>query len=137
MIEFPSDVERILYVAHYILYAGICYYVVFFFFQAEDGIRDGTVTEVQTCALPISEVVAGRTIGRGRVQKPIDVVGAVRASISLSRSRAMSNSVVTTLDITQLDISGKNSRSEERRVGKGVDLGGGRIIEKKRRRQSE
>src|SRR5579862_1924236 len=26
----------------------------FFFFQAEDGIRDGTVTGVQTCALPIS-----------------------------------------------------------------------------------
>src|SRR6266487_2864660 len=27
----------------------------FFFFQAEDGIRDGRVTGVQTCALPISE----------------------------------------------------------------------------------
>src|SRR5215470_19218992 len=26
----------------------------FFFFQAEDGIRDATVTRVQTCALPIS-----------------------------------------------------------------------------------
>src|SRR5689334_23967676 len=26
----------------------------FFFFQAEDGIRDGTETGVQTCALPIS-----------------------------------------------------------------------------------
>src|SRR6266487_6081220 len=25
----------------------------FFFFQAEDGIRDGRVTGVQTCALPI------------------------------------------------------------------------------------
>src|SRR2546430_11495616 len=29
-------------------------YMVFFFFQAEDGIRDLTVTGVQTCALPIS-----------------------------------------------------------------------------------
>src|SRR5438876_4953546 len=28
----------------------------FFFFQAEDGIRDGRVTGVQTCALPISVV---------------------------------------------------------------------------------
>src|SRR6266508_5015593 len=27
----------------------------FFFFQAEDGIRDGHVTGVQTCALPISQ----------------------------------------------------------------------------------
>src|SRR2546430_6042967 len=29
----------------------------FFFFQAEDGIRDLTVTGVQTCALPISILV--------------------------------------------------------------------------------
>src|SRR6266487_769734 len=28
-------------------------YIFFFFFQAEDGIRDGRVTGVQTCALPI------------------------------------------------------------------------------------
>src|SRR5256886_11341242 len=30
--------------------------VFFFFFQAEDGIRDLTVTGVQTCALPISGI---------------------------------------------------------------------------------
>src|SRR5207247_7767323 len=29
-------------------------YLLFFFFQAEDGIRDPLVTGVQTCALPIS-----------------------------------------------------------------------------------
>src|SRR5438067_8863148 len=29
-------------------------YCCFFFFQAEDGIRDRNVTGVQTCALPIS-----------------------------------------------------------------------------------
>src|SRR5256886_4362148 len=29
------------------------YMLIFFFFQAEDGIRDLTVTGVQTCALPI------------------------------------------------------------------------------------
>src|SRR5690625_3436272 len=28
----------------------------YFFFQAEDGIRDGHVTGVQTCALPISQI---------------------------------------------------------------------------------
>src|SRR5260370_33641039 len=28
--------------------------MLFFFFQAEDGIRDSSVTGVQTCALPIS-----------------------------------------------------------------------------------
>src|SRR2546430_10864855 len=31
-----------------------CAILMFFFFQAEDGIRDLTVTGVQTCALPIS-----------------------------------------------------------------------------------
>ena len=32
---------------------GKCLCIVFFFFQAEDGIRDDLVTGVQTCALPI------------------------------------------------------------------------------------
>src|SRR6266540_5450448 len=34
--------------------------VFFFFFQAEDGIRDRDVTGVQTCALPISQAPAGQ-----------------------------------------------------------------------------
>src|SRR5437762_14032849 len=33
-------------------YGGFVFF--FFFFQAEDGIRDTSVTGVQTCALPIS-----------------------------------------------------------------------------------
>src|SRR6185369_6828470 len=33
--------------------------VFFFFFQAEDGIRDSSVTGVQTCALPISSPPSG------------------------------------------------------------------------------
>src|SRR5438034_7941091 len=41
-------------------------FVFFFFFQAEDGIRDHCVTGVQTCALPIS------------VQPQLDVVGGAR-----------------------------------------------------------
>src|SRR2546425_6851076 len=32
-------------------------YIFFFFFQAEDGIRDKLVTGVQTCALPISHLL--------------------------------------------------------------------------------
>src|SRR5256886_4580761 len=36
------------------LLALVLLVVFFFFFQAEDGIRDLTVTGVQTCALPIS-----------------------------------------------------------------------------------
>src|SRR6266542_4685050 len=37
-----------------------CVSRVFFFFQAEDGIRDATVTGVQTCALPIYLWEAGK-----------------------------------------------------------------------------
>src|SRR2546427_5720246 len=48
--------------------------MLFFFFQAEDGIRDLTVTGVQTCALPILT-----ELGENRVQealpKPDDPVG--------------------------------------------------------------
>src|SRR2546430_12086702 len=47
------------------------WYFIFFFFQAEDGIRDLTVTGVQTCALPISSRPArdaseGRRLARER-----------------------------------------------------------------------
>src|SRR6266508_6066170 len=41
--------------------------VSYFFFQAEDGIRDGHVTGVQTCALPISQMKSvGEAMGIGR-----------------------------------------------------------------------
>src|SRR3712207_8009278 len=36
----------------------------FFFFQAEDGIRDIGVTGVQTCALPISTLHPVHAVGR-------------------------------------------------------------------------
>src|SRR3989442_280545 len=36
-----------------LLCLALRYYLFFFFFQAEDGIRDADVTGVQTCALPI------------------------------------------------------------------------------------
>src|SRR2546427_537381 len=43
----------------------MCVRVFFFFFQAEDGIRDLTVTGVQTCALPIFEGEANDYVGKG------------------------------------------------------------------------
>src|SRR2546430_3691587 len=51
----------------------------YFFFQAEDGIRDLTVTGVQTCALPISriareaerlEALIARTLKLVRLERP-------------------------------------------------------------------
>src|SRR6266700_3397182 len=38
----------------YLLWTLLCLWHFFFFFQADDGIRDFHVTGVQTCALPIS-----------------------------------------------------------------------------------
>src|SRR2546427_3370440 len=44
------------------------YFILFFFFQAEDGIRDLTVTGVQTCALPIcSDVTKCMVDAEGKI----------------------------------------------------------------------
>src|SRR2546422_5514142 len=43
----------------------------FFFFQAEDGIRDVAVTGVQTCALPISDLGLRATYRDGEQLRPI------------------------------------------------------------------
>src|SRR6266545_6770802 len=43
---------------------------IFFFFQAEDGIRDKLVTGVQTCALPISPCPPARRRRRGVRRRP-------------------------------------------------------------------
>src|SRR3989454_1494555 len=52
-------------------------YVYFFFFQAEDGIRDYKVTGVQTCALPICPPAPYRAVPkqRARVLGPRDNAG--------------------------------------------------------------
>src|SRR5438876_2704760 len=67
----------------------------FFFFQAEDGIRDGRVTGVQTCALPISyswsHIVddlsrrLGRTCTNPHVEL-LEVVDDVRPGIRVERA---------------------------------------------------
>src|SRR5207253_8734310 len=46
---------------------AFCWFCLFFF-QAEDGIRDGHVTGVQTCALPICSIREGRAPGRRAVR---------------------------------------------------------------------
>src|SRR2546427_230746 len=52
----------------YYNYVNIIFFFFFFFFQAEDGIRDLTVTGVQTCALPI---YAGAEVAQ-RAQRDTD-----------------------------------------------------------------
>src|SRR5437868_14510136 len=72
----------------------------FFFFQAEDGIRDRNVTGVQTCALPISRWYRPASSVGGRDNGGCRPVPAWRPTC---RDRAG---------------TGTRRRSEERRVGK-------------------
>src|SRR5258706_8991777 len=60
-----------------ISYIGV-YLLFFFFFQAEDGIRDWSVTGVQTCALPISRENALAAVGA--LRRRGDRSGAVRGA---------------------------------------------------------
>src|SRR2546430_4353957 len=82
----------------------------FFFFQAEDGIRDLTVTGVQTCALPIY------TLTRPLDQRVYTRPPPQQAPISTQNSNkmAMTRKAAQPLQIYQ----DEDSRSEERRVGK-------------------
>src|SRR5438309_12073199 len=73
----------------------------FFFFQAEDGIRDGTVTGVQTCALPISFSIASSLVQEGRITKEEAMLKA-------------GNPAALEMNFKGIFLS----RSEERRVGK-------------------
>src|SRR5229473_121598 len=71
----------------------------FFFFQAEDGIRDKLVTGVQTCALPILLVIpiggggliAGNAIAARAVRETIEIVG-VEAALYPSMRNAITGS---------------------------------------------
>src|SRR5690606_40969539 len=88
---------------------------VFFFFQAEDGIRDFHVTGVQTCALPIfAGVVAEQAqldqiVAGSRDQRRIVPPG----------GRVHQRGVRDPGEVLPADrLLGERRRSEERRVGK-------------------
>src|SRR3712207_8840375 len=86
--------------------------VVFFFFQAEDGIRDIGVTGVQTCALPISVPDWPNTYGWFMFSFPLDkMVG----GIFYEHGHRLIASTVGFLILVQAVWLW---RSEERRVGK-------------------
>src|SRR3712207_8139577 len=80
-------------------------FFLFFFFQAEDGIRDIGVTGVQTCALPISYLVRRRS----GVSRMYCVWTSDREKCSIRRSLACAEFSLERIS---------RMRSEERRVGK-------------------
>src|SRR2546430_13538942 len=67
----------------------------FFFFQAEDGIRDLTVTGVQTCALPIS----GKTLLISATTVAIGFSALLTVPISELRSIGIAGLLVTVLSV--------------------------------------
>src|SRR5690606_41184745 len=86
---------------------------VFSFFQAEDGIRDFHVTGVQTCALPILDLLVA--------------MNAAALKVNLGRVRPGGTVIVNTNSFERRDLElahydsnplEDGTRSEERRVGK-------------------
>src|SRR2546430_3296461 len=59
----------------------------FFFFQAEDGIRDLTVTGVQTCALPIFQVPMNNAIRMRVIEGGADLDGNINYPCEFSGTR--------------------------------------------------
>src|SRR5256885_15930931 len=110
----------------------------FFFFQAEDGIRDYKVTGVQTCALPIlyaqltafGEAAVGLGLVFGCCTTLAAAIGLVLvANCGLavqwqgSAQQGFPYLLITTL-VVILGARAGRGRSEEGRVGEGGDLGG-------------
>src|SRR2546430_11339457 len=87
--------------------------VFFFFFQAEDGIRDLTVTGVQTCALPISKWLNQF----GSLNDVVDRVNEIKGKAGESLREHLSD-VIRNRQINELVRDLTLDRSEERRVGK-------------------
>src|SRR5258707_2704952 len=88
----------------------------FFFFQAEDGIRDIGVTGVQTCALPILFFSRGHgpRSNASRAAPAARSMSAAWASATLKNSSSVPESMTSILAAED----GVTHRSEERRVGK-------------------
>src|SRR5256886_6101420 len=86
-----------------------------FFFQAEDGIRDLTVTGVQTCALPISPPNNSEDV-KVRYSQPSSAGDRIRDTATPTENESANFGPVAVVNNTADTIA--PSRSEERRVGK-------------------
>src|SRR5437016_8999999 len=90
----------------------VLFYCFFFFFQAEDGIRDWSVTGVQTCALPIFRT-------RPCHPFPSGAAGSWRtARRRASRRAARRRTSAARQGRARGPRAARSARSEERRVGK-------------------
>src|SRR5947209_9733207 len=94
----------------------------FFFFQAEDGIRDIGVTGVQTCALPIFTVEGlPRLVGSMLLARTANtMVSLALVLFALERYLSPIRQLAASVELR----SKAHLRSEERRVGKECRSGG-------------
>src|SRR5688572_30906830 len=86
------------------------FFFFFFFFQAEDGIRDLTVTGVQTCALPISASGNAVTMPQRLRNGPPRFTPTKRSIVDLESAKELARPAEM--------LAHTSARSEERRVGK-------------------
>src|SRR5438034_6183765 len=92
----------------------------FFFFQAEDGIRDHCVTGVQTCALPIFDTL----LARPKIRDSVIANDTVHFD-STTGDRIVMDTVTGQVQYRLiLKFDSLAVRSEERRVGKECRCGG-------------
>src|SRR5256885_6364266 len=98
--------------------------VFFFFFQAEDGIRDYKVTGVQTCALPILTPTSGGTVlkvvagGTGFLDSLVVSNTYTLPVASTPVCTPGTGTYYNTQSVSCTNPSSAPVRSEERRVGK-------------------
>src|SRR5207245_5796065 len=92
-------------------------------FQAEDGIRDATVTGVQTCALPISHPLP--TIRHRDGGAPAESTRSNAAPVGVVASPSTGPPPASSTPSSKIAVAGAGTgnfpcaaRSEERRVGK-------------------
>src|SRR5207253_8446131 len=106
--------------------------IMFFFFQAEDGIRDGHVTGVQTCALPIYLMSQGENSSEVRNY----IREKIRAGKFLIKS--LHQRQQTILNIAKEIVQRQREFLEigERRVGKECRYRWSRDLCKKKRRNN-
>src|SRR5437879_11277374 len=84
------------------------------FFQAEDGIRDTSVTGVQTCALPISTRLGEKQEARLLTDRAHSPGASLNVTFSPDGKRLATGRKEYTVKIWDVE----TGRSEERRVGK-------------------
>src|SRR5207249_5457034 len=106
----------------------------FFFFQAEDGIRDRNVTGVQTCALPILDITVTLQDSTAGVPVGTQTIHGLGAGATTTLVFSW-NTTGAALGGHTLVATDGLARSEERRVGKECRSEGSRGEQKENRKE--